>query len=112
MWILNSFASVFHAKSPPRHPESNRGLGWSVSFVRARSSDGDYGEAGHIDKKAWKQAQLDAGRIVISDAHFEIGQHIKSVPRLKDLTLEEARQRRLGNHQEYLRMNEKLMKSS
>lgn len=112
MWILKSISSVFRGKSPPRYSESNSGLGYSVSFVRARTSEGNNGEAGHTDKKAWKQAQLDAGRMVISDAHFEIGQHLKSVPRLKDLTLEEARERRLRNHQEYLLMNEKLKKSS
>ena len=94
MWISKLFNHVFN-RSPTESSQADLlPLQISTSVVRAIDGKKLALRSPEVDLREWKTAQLSSGRFIVSDSHFRLGKHTRSVPRLEDITLEGVLQRR------------------
>ena len=89
MWLQKILAWLGHSPNQDHPTKEVAALACSVSLIRAVNEKTGKPNAGEVEKDHWKRSQFEAGRYVISDAHFKIGKHIRSVPRLQNISIED-----------------------
>lgn len=68
---------------------TNNSSKWSsdgaVSFMRPESSHrASAWDLYTASRKAWEKRMMELGRFVIKDSHFQVGQYVRSVPKMSD----------------------------